>query len=102
MDSSILPRVTEEAMSIFLREASDRHPDEFFLMVMDGAGWYKANALMVPDNMLDATQYNIVRASIDRDAPANELKPKPDRKIVIGPVGGVPQKIRVQVHLNCP
>ncbi len=38
-------------MSIFLREVSDRHPDEFILMVMDGAGWHKANALMVPNNM---------------------------------------------------
>jgi transposase len=51
MDSLILPQVTEEAMSIFLREVSDRHPDEFILMVMDGAGWHKANALKVPDNM---------------------------------------------------
>ena len=51
MDSLILPQVTEEAMSIFLREVSDRHPDEFILMVMDGAGWHKANALRVPDNM---------------------------------------------------
>ena len=47
----ILPQVTEEAMSIFLREVSDRHPDEFILMVMDGAGCHKANALMVPNNM---------------------------------------------------
>ncbi len=38
-------------MSIFLREVSDRHPDEFILMVMDGAGWHKAKALRVPDNM---------------------------------------------------
>ena len=51
MDSLILPQVTEEAMSIFLREVSDRHLDEFILMVMDGAGWHKANALRVPDNM---------------------------------------------------
>jgi len=51
MDSLILPQVTKEAMSIFLREVSDRHPDEFILMVMDGAGWHKASALIVPDNM---------------------------------------------------
>jgi len=38
-------------MSIFLREVSDRHPDEFILMVMDGAGWHRANALKVPGNM---------------------------------------------------
>ena len=51
MDSLILPLVNEEAMSIFLREVSDRHPDEFILMVMDGAGWHRANALKVPGNM---------------------------------------------------
>lgn len=51
MDSLILPLVSEQAMSIFLREVSDRHPDEFILMVMDGAGWHKAKALSVPKNM---------------------------------------------------
>ena len=51
MDSLIMPEVSEQAMSIFLREVSDRHPDEFILMVMDGAGWHRANALRVPDNM---------------------------------------------------
>ena len=51
MDSLIMPEASEEAMSIFLREVSERHPEEFILMVMDGAGWHKAKALKVPDNM---------------------------------------------------
>jgi transposase len=51
MDSLILPEVSQEATSIFLQEVSDRHPDEFILMVMDGAGWHRAKALKVPDNM---------------------------------------------------
>ena len=51
LDSLILPQVSEQAMSIFLREVSNRHPDEFILMVMDGAGWHKAKALSVPENM---------------------------------------------------
>ncbi len=51
MDSLILPQVSEQAMSIFLQEVSNRHPDEFILMVMDGAGWHKAKALSVPENM---------------------------------------------------
>ena len=38
-------------MSIFLREVSGRHPDEFILMIMDGAGWHKAKALSVPYNV---------------------------------------------------
>ena len=51
MDSLILPEVSERAMSIFLREVGERHPDEFILMAMDGAGWHRANALAVPKNM---------------------------------------------------
>lgn len=51
MDSLVLPEVSEQAMSFFLREVSERHPDEFILMVMDGAGWHRARALKVPDNM---------------------------------------------------
>jgi transposase len=51
MDSLVLPQVSEQAMSIFLLEVSNRHPDEFILMVMDGAGWHKAKALSVPENM---------------------------------------------------
>ncbi len=43
--------VSETAMSIFLREVSDRHADEFILMIMDGAGWHKAKALSVPDDV---------------------------------------------------
>jgi len=51
MDSLILPQVNEQTMSIFLREVSNRHPDDFILMVMDGAGWHRAKALIVPENM---------------------------------------------------
>jgi transposase len=51
MDSLILPEVNERAMSIFLREVSERHADEFILMVMDGAGWHRAKELCVPRNM---------------------------------------------------
>jgi len=51
MDSLILPEVSEKAMSIFLREVSERHPDDFILMLMDGAGWHRGKALAVPRNM---------------------------------------------------
>ena len=51
MDALIMPEVSGQAMSIFLRQVSDRHPDEFILMVMDGAGRHKANALKVPESM---------------------------------------------------
>lgn len=51
MDSLVLPTVNEECMCLFLKEVSGRHPDEFVLMVMDGAGWHKAKGLRVPENM---------------------------------------------------
>ena len=51
MDSLILPEVNAEAMSIFLAEVADRHPDEFILMVMDQAAWHKANDLVIPENI---------------------------------------------------
>jgi transposase len=38
-------------MSLFLKELALRHPDEFILLVLDGAGWHTAKALVVPENM---------------------------------------------------
>jgi transposase len=38
-------------MSIFLEEVARRHPEEFILMLLDGAGWHRANDLAVPKNM---------------------------------------------------
>ena len=51
LDSLVLPVVTAEAMSIFLAEVARRHPEEFILMFLDGAGWHRANNLAVPENM---------------------------------------------------
>lgn len=51
LDSLVLPVVTTEAMSIFLEEVGRRHPGEFILMFLDGAGWHRANNLAVPENM---------------------------------------------------
>ena len=51
LDSLVLPIVTAEAMSIFLEEVARRHPEEFILMFLDGAGWHRANDLTVLDNM---------------------------------------------------
>ncbi|MBU1626132.1 transposase [bacterium] len=38
-------------MSFFLEEVSRHHKDEFILMVMDKAGWHRANNLVVPTNI---------------------------------------------------
>jgi transposase len=51
LDSLVLPAVTAEARSIFLAEVARRHPEEFILMFLDGAGWHRAHNLTLPDNM---------------------------------------------------
>lgn len=51
LDSLILPEVDTETMSIFLAEVAARHPQEFILMVLDGAGWHKAKGLKIPENI---------------------------------------------------
>ena len=51
LDSLILPEVSAQMMSIFLAEVANRHPNDFILMIMDQAGWHKAQELKVPQNM---------------------------------------------------
>ena len=51
LDSLILPYVNTECMQLFLDEVSARHPDEKIVMVIDGAGWHRSNALKVPPNI---------------------------------------------------
>ena len=51
LDTLVLPVVTAEAMSIFLAEVARRHPEEFIVMFLDGAGWHRAHNLVIPENM---------------------------------------------------
>jgi transposase len=51
LDTLVLPWANTEAMGVFLAEVSQRHPHEFILMVLDGAGWHRAKRLQVPANM---------------------------------------------------
>ena len=51
LDSLILPQVNAEARSVFLEEVASRDSEDFILMIMDKAGWHRANELRVPDNM---------------------------------------------------
>lgn len=51
MDSLVLPTVNTELMGFFLDYVAQRHPQEYILMVMDGAGWHGSNDLIVPPNM---------------------------------------------------
>jgi transposase len=38
-------------MGLLLAEVAQRHPHEFIVMVLDGAGWHRAKHLAVPENM---------------------------------------------------
>ena len=51
LDSLVLPDVDTPTMSLFLEEVARRHPDEFILLVLDGAGWHTAKALTIPETI---------------------------------------------------
>ena len=51
LDSLILPHVNTDGMQLFLSELSARHPHEHIVMILDGAGWHRSNALQAPQNM---------------------------------------------------
>ena len=40
-----------ECMQMFLDEVSARHPDERIVMIIDGAGWHRSDALKSPENI---------------------------------------------------
>ena len=47
----VLPCVDAQARSVFLAQTSADFPDEYCLMLLDGAGWYRAAALRVPSTL---------------------------------------------------
>jgi len=47
----ILPTVNTGCMQIFLDEISSRHPDDWIVMIRNGAGWHKSSTLKTPENM---------------------------------------------------
>ena len=51
LDSLILPHVNTECMQLFLNEVSARHPDGRIVMVINGAGWHRSDALKAPENI---------------------------------------------------
>jgi hypothetical protein len=48
MDSLFLRLVNTETMGLLLRSVTERHPEEFIRMVLDGAGWHIEGDLVVP------------------------------------------------------
>jgi transposase len=51
LDTLILPDMYTSTFSVFLREVSQRHPDEFILWVHDGAPCHRSGTLVVPKNI---------------------------------------------------
>ncbi len=50
-DSLMLPHVNAECMQAFLDEVAQRYPINNIVIVLDGAGWHKSNALMLLENL---------------------------------------------------
>ncbi len=38
-------------MNMFLVEVRQRHPGEYILMILDGAGWQKSKGMVIPEGM---------------------------------------------------
>ena len=47
----MLTHVNTECMQLFLDEVSARHPKDRIIMVIDGAGWHRSDALKAPENI---------------------------------------------------
>ena len=51
IESLIAPVATTEVMEIFLRQVSNRFPDENVIMIMDKAAWHTTGKLPLPKNI---------------------------------------------------
>lgn len=47
----VLPYCNTDCMSVFLRELSAEYPNDFILLVADGAAWHKSKGLEIPYNI---------------------------------------------------
>jgi len=54
IESLIAPRADIDIMSIFLKQVSERFPEDFILMVMDKAAWHTSKRLILPPNIKTA------------------------------------------------
>lgn len=51
LDFMTVEKMNTESMSSFLKQVSQAHPDEFIVMVLDGASSHKSKELKVPANV---------------------------------------------------
>ena len=54
-DFLILPAMTKTCMDIFLKELSQRYPDEYLLFICDGASCHQMDSPTLPDNVMMET-----------------------------------------------
>ena len=47
----VMPYCNTECMNVFLRELSRKYPDDYLLVVTDGAAWHTAKRLQIPENV---------------------------------------------------
>jgi putative transposase len=47
----VMPYCNTDCMNVFLRELSEAYPDDYILLVVDGAAWHRSKGMLVPDNM---------------------------------------------------
>ena len=66
--SLVMPWVDTDTMSVFLRHTARRFRGEVCVMMLDSAGWHRANALAIPDRLrlipLPPTARNSTRSSM--------------------------------------
>lgn len=51
LDTLVLPHVNTDCMQAFLDEVAQHHRGGAIVMVLNGAGWHRSNALCAPANM---------------------------------------------------
>ena len=47
----VLPYCNTDCMNVFLQKLSEARPNDFILLVADGAAWHKSKGLIVPKNI---------------------------------------------------
>ncbi len=47
----IMPYCNTQCMNVFLNELSETFPDDFIVLVCDGAAWHKSKGLNIPKNI---------------------------------------------------
>ena len=51
MVSLALPYANTDCMNIFIKEVSQRYPNDYILMVADNATWHRSKGLVIPENI---------------------------------------------------